>query len=295
MLSQQWHIYPPPLTTSPSFTILHSVQVSNSPNHSYLNTSPVTSQDMSKRVHFAPEPARTPSPSFSTSSFDSPGPRTPPSLPPHQLPPQVCYSLRTSSLPLIVLQSPYGYSKPFPPSPAGLQVNPLIATASHAGASQRPFVWDLRNRPSDIAPQSSSYDSAYPIPASSLALAATTPPAYRLEIRCTQLPWKFTVTPSQRFKNVCVTVGDVMSELYNALRLQISQEEFHVACGGNPQYRQQVEASYERRVARSKSPREERAKGIRRIDLLGDYTLFSGFEGVVGDTTSLMLVVHPRH
>ncbi|KAI0089484.1 hypothetical protein BDY19DRAFT_942509 [Irpex rosettiformis] len=279
MLSQQWHIYPPPLTTSPSFTIPHSVQVTNPPNHSYLNTSPATSHDMSKRVHFAPEPARTPSPSFSTSSFDSPGPRTPPSLPPQQLPPQ----------------SPYGYSKPLPPSPAGLQVNPLIATGSHAGASQRPFVWDLRDRPSDIAPQSSSYDSAYPIPASSLALAATTPPAYRLEIRCTQLPWKFTVTPSQRFKNVCVTVGDVMSELYNALRLQISQEEYHMACGRNPQYRQQVEASYERRVARSKSPREERAKGIRRIDLLGDYTLFAGFEGVVGDTTSLMLVVHPRH
>ena len=103
------------------------------------------------------------------------------------------------------------------------------------------------------------------------------------------------MTPSQRFKNIYVTVGDVMSELYNALRLQISQDEFQMACGRNAQYRQQVEGSYERRVARSKSPREERKKGIRRIDILGDYCIFAGFEGVVTDTNSLMLVVSPRH
>lgn len=86
-----------------------------------------------------------------------------------------------------------------------------------------------------------------------------------------------------------------MGELYNALRLQISQEEFQMACGRNPEYRQVVEAAFERRVARSRSPREERAKGIRRVDLLGDSTVFAGFEGVVGDTTTLMLNVRSRH
>lgn len=293
MLSQR-HIYPPSLATLPSSILPHSELVSYPPNHSYLHIHSTDSPDMAKRVHFA-EPARTPSPSFSTSSFDSPGPRTPPSLP-QQLPPHVRYLSHQCSSPLTSLQSsPYGYAKPFPPSPAGLQVNPLLASSSYAGASQRPFAWDLRDRPSDIAPQPSSYDAAYPIPAASLALSATTPPAYRLEIRCTQLPWKFTVTPSQRFKNIYVTVGDVMGELYNALRLQISQEEFQMACGRNPEYRQVVEAAFERRVARSRSPREERAKGIRRVDLLGDSTVFAGFEGVVGDTTTLMLNVRSRH
>ena len=291
----QWHIYPPLPATSPSLIIPNSEQVSYSQHTLHLNTSPAALQDMTKRVHFDLGPERTPSPSFSTSSFDSPGPKTPPSLPPQQLPPQVRSFSHQYNPPLIALQSPYGYAKPLPSSPAGPQVNPLIASASHAGISQRPFVWDLRDRPSDIAPQPSSYDSAYPIPAASLALPATTPPVYRLEIHCTQLPWKFTVTPSQRFKNIYVTVGDVMSELYNALRLQISQDEFQMACGRNAQYRQQVEGSYERRVARSKSPREERKKGIRRIDILGDYCIFAGFEGVVTDTNSLMLVVSPRH
>ncbi|KAI0695702.1 hypothetical protein BC835DRAFT_1272925 [Cytidiella melzeri] len=231
-----------------------------------------------KRVHFAPEPARTPSPCFSSSSFDSPTPKTPPSLPPQSLP----------------HQSPYGYSKQFPPSPSGILVNPLVASPSHAGASQRPFVWDLRDRPSEISSHS-AYDPAYPIPAASLSLAATTPPAHRLEIRCTYLPWKITVTPSQRFNNIYVTVGDIMSELYNCLRLQISQEEFNMACGGNPEYKHQIEAAYDRRVARSRSPREEKMKGIRRVDLLGDFTVFAGFEGVMGDKTSLMLCVRSRH
>ena len=68
-----------------------------------------------------------------------------------------------------------------------------------------------------------------------------------------------------------------------------------MACGGNPEYKQQVEAAYERRVARSQSPREERMKGIRRIDFLGEHTAFAGFEGVVGDNTTLLLSVRPRH
>ncbi|KAI0337635.1 hypothetical protein BDW22DRAFT_1339405 [Trametopsis cervina] len=229
-----------------------------------------------KRVHFALEPARTPSPSFSASSFDSPEPRTPPSLPPP-----------------LPHQSPYGYSKPFPPSPSGLQVNPLVAASSHAGASQRPFLWDLRVRPSDITPhRPSAYDPAYPIPAASLALPATTPPAHRLEIRCEHLPWRITVTPSQRYNNIYVTVGDIMGELYNALRLQISREEFAMACGTNAEYKHHVEAAYERRVLRSASPGQERVKGIRRVDLLLYSTIFAGFAGIAGDNTSLMLCVH---
>jgi len=86
-----------------------------------------------------------------------------------------------------------------------------------------------------------------------------------------------------------------MGEVYNALRLQISREEFAMACGGNGQYRQQVEAAFEKRVARSRNPHEERAKGLRRIDLLLDSTTFAGFEGVANDQTTLMLVVRPRH
>lgn len=194
-------------------------------------------------------------------------------------------------LTLIDSQSSY---KPFPPPPVGLQIHPLLASSSHAGLSQRPFVWDLRDLPSNIVSCELSHDSAYPIPAASLAIAAITPPTDHVEIHCMQLPWKLTVTPSQRFKNIHVTVGDVMSELYNVLRLQISQEEFKTACRGNLEYQKTIEAAYERRVTWSQSPTEERSKGIRRIDVLGDCTIFAGFDVVAGSTNSLMLLVRPQ-
>ena len=47
---------------------------------------------------------------------------------------------------------------------------------------------------------------------------------------------------------------------------------------GHTEYRKQVEAAYKRRVARSDHPRKERAKGIRRVDLLGDEFIFAGLE-----------------
>ena len=39
-----------------------------------------------------------------------------------------------------------------------------------------------------------------------------------------------------------------------------------------------MEAAYKRRVARSDHPRKERAKGIRRVDLLSDEFIFAGLE-----------------
>lgn len=291
-------MFDPHIYTPPPFASSHYIIPTSEPACHYITPAhrpPLHSslQDMSsKRVHFAPEPARTPSPAFSSSSMDSPGPVTPLSLP-HALPAQVSHSPQHYGTYLTVPQ-PYDYSKPLPASPRGLQVHPLVNAASHAGASQRPFMWDLRDKPTEITgtPYTSQYEPSYPIPAAALALPATTPPVARLEIRCTTLPWKITVEPSRYYNNVFVTVGDLMSELHTALRRQISREEFDMACKHNPEYRRHIEAAFERRVARSRT-HDERLKGIRRVDLLLDSVGFAGFEYVANDN-SLLLIVRAR-
>ena len=148
-------------------------------------------------------------------------------------------------------------------------------------------MWDLRDSPPDITPRPSSHEHPS-------ELTAIIPPDNYLEICCTQLPWKFKVTHLDTGRFSFVTVGDVMKTLYKALRVPISKEEFQSVCGANARHRDKVVAAYERRVARAKSPGDERVKGICRIDLLGTDSIFAGLAGAKSDTNPRIptLILH---
>lgn len=248
-----------------------------------------------KRVHFADQHSRTPSPTFSISSgSSSPGPRTPPSLP-QQLPPlkQVTFL----SLPQHIHRLTFPQA-PSPPAPTwGLlpvQVLPLLQSACFAGSSGQPFVWDLREHPSNLQPNGiNGSSSSYPIPPSTLALPATTPAVQHLKIRCELLPWGIDVTPSQSYGNQWVTVGDVMAEIHKALRLQVHQGEMVEAWKHRPSGRAFVDEACLKRISLSRDPATERKWGIRRVDFLQDRVWFAGFDVLLNDG-SLMLQVKAR-
>ncbi|EKM56719.1 uncharacterized protein PHACADRAFT_254006 [Phanerochaete carnosa HHB-10118-sp] len=257
-----------------------------------------------KRVHWNDEPARTPSPAFSTSSRQSSvGPHTPPegtrSLP--QVAGQQHYPRYGQYL---APDTPYPKTQPLPPSPSlsssggsplPLVVNDLVSTSRHKHVQTRPFQWDLLSDPVRLATPSDPPVMEYLLQPAQLAAPATTPAVADVRIMHPHLPWVVNVSASRYYGNIYVTVGDVLQQLYQALRLSVSQLEYDTTVRLNTGLAPRIQGAFERRVQRAAQYGvDERRKGLRRVDFLMGDTQFAGFKVVTGQDGGLLLLLHVR-
>ena len=212
-----------------------------------------------KHVHFAPHYASsspTPSPRFSASIL--------PSSTPRQTSPELGFGSQYHSIPL-------------PGIPASL--HPVL-TLQRSPAVE----YDLT-----LAPETMRL-FAYDIPAQFWTQQAAIPLVPFLKVSFPGLPWHVTVYPGST-STTGVTVGDVFAAIYRLLRTNVSKHEF--ARAPSDAHRIAATAAYESRVMRMHpSLRQfERAKGLKRIDFLGEHRHFFGLVPVKGSSEGWMLLV----
>jgi len=108
---------------------------------------------------------------------------------------------------------------------------------------------------------------------------ATNPPVPSMVIRCSHLPWTITILPTN---TKYVTVRDVFDGIYRSLRLMVHAAEFE--CLPSPEAKHRVNNAYVRRYKRiddTETRQHEKAKGLKRVDFLGEHTLFKGLSSTI--------------
>jgi hypothetical protein len=216
-----------------------------------------------KRVHFAPDVhpnrARTPSaasPALSDSSLpsvSSSSPRTPsptPSSLPEMDSPLSARSMSSSAEPAHV-----HYALAYRPGMHGA------------------LEWDVSHAPPTARSPERGLDAA------SLAEPATNPPLAGMTLLSPALPWKISVRANMAADGPgFVTVADVLSSVYAALRAPLTQAEYaaHTA-----ERRAALDRAYYDRCERAPDAGRrdrERSKGVKRVDTLlaSKETVFDG-------------------
>jgi hypothetical protein len=98
-------------------------------------------------------------------------------------------------------------------------------------------------------------------------------------IHCPYLPWTITILP---INTKHVTVRDVFDGIYRSLRLAVHEAEFQYLPSAEAKH--SVNNAYTRRYKRldDLQARElERSKGLKRVDFLGERTLFTGLSSTM--------------
>ncbi|KAF7304070.1 hypothetical protein MIND_00638500 [Mycena indigotica] len=129
--------------------------------------------------------------------------------------------------------------------------------------------YDLTLSPSTMTSHTSQ------LPASVLYEPATYPPQSTLVLASSHLPYAISISASAQ--TGFVTVADVLSGLYTALRAHVSREEYEKL--GSATAMRRVRDAYAARYMRLRGHRgyeEEKAGGLRRVDLLMGHTRFRG-------------------
>lgn len=152
--------------------------------------------------------------------------------------------------------------------PVLARIHPLL------GITQPPMLkYDVSQPPSTIKPNVLS------IPSHAFNELATTPPIPSMVIRCSHLPWTITILPTN---TKYVTVRDVFDGIYRSLRHGVLEAEFQ--CLPSAEARYSVNNAYTRRYKRldDLQARElEKSKGLKRVDFLGERTLFTGLSSTM--------------
>ncbi|KAJ6453741.1 hypothetical protein C8R45DRAFT_882318 [Mycena sanguinolenta] len=108
--------------------------------------------------------------------------------------------------------------------------------------------------------------------------SAVYPPQPSITLVTPHLPWAILVYPSNgRY----VTVGDTLSALHGALRVNVTAAEFDAL--GTPALKRRVTLAYQRRYERLRGHRgykEEKRGGVKRVDFLIGFTRFQGISPV---------------
>ena len=98
-------------------------------------------------------------------------------------------------------------------------------------------------------------------------------------IRCPHLPWTITILPTSTKH---VTVRDVFDGIYRSLRHAVLEAEFQ--CLPSAEVKYSVNNAYTRRYKRLDDPQArelEKSKGLKRVDFLGERTLFTGLSSTM--------------
>jgi len=100
--------------------------------------------------------------------------------------------------------------------------------------------------------------------------SATKTPLSALTLISPHLSWSIEVTAPY---GTYVTVHDVLDGIYRSLRANISSNDFRAL---RQKDQNRVTIAFEQRCLRSKKPEYERRMGVRRVDFLMGYTMFTG-------------------
>ncbi|KAJ7467643.1 hypothetical protein FB451DRAFT_1483044 [Mycena latifolia] len=198
-----------------------------------------------------PPPLMSPSSSSFTSSF---GPSTPPPLQ---------YAGLPGATPLFLL-APYTG-----PSARTGRAHNLIAQSSTPLLS-----YDMSLHPSSISTHYMGVSSA------GLAEPAIYPPQTVISLATSYLPWAIGVVASN---GKYVTVSDVLSSVYHALRTNVTLAEFNSL--DTQKLMGRAAAAYTKRYERLRGHRgfsKEKMQGVKRIDFLMGHTKFQGISPGVG-------------
>jgi len=132
--------------------------------------------------------------------------------------------------------------------------------------------YDVSYPPSTIKPNVSTVTTHL------LNEPATIPPVPSMVIRCLHLPWTITILPTNTKH---VTVRDVFDGIYRSLRLQALPAEFQ--CLSSVEAQHSVNNAFIRRYKRmdSEARQIEKSKGLKRVDFLGERTLFTGLSSTM--------------
>jgi hypothetical protein len=191
-----------------------------------------------------------PSPTYTMSSLSaSPGPMTPPQIPPPFLHSRSLYACA----PLPALSGMPGH------------IHPALSGAH----GRHTIVFDVASDPADLG-----------LSPRVLAEPATSPPLPCLFILLPGTPWHISIHPSSS-KGAYVTVADVLTGIYRGLRRQVQKEEVETLPVSQPFMASVRQAFYSRcsrltRVVDAAAVDSEARKGIRRIDFLLGNHMFRG-------------------
>ncbi|KAF7366144.1 hypothetical protein MVEN_00491300 [Mycena venus] len=202
----------------------------------------------------------------------------------HSLPPLVRSSSSSSS-------ASSGPSTPPPPSYAGLPAPaPFTRRGSYSDPSSRtgqandlivfsptpPLIYDITLNPSTISTHITR------LPSARFLEPAVYPPRPLISLVTPHLPWALAV-PATNGKYV--TVSDVLTAIYHALRVNVTAGEF--AALRTKDLMRRVTAAYVRRYERlwgHSGYKPEKAEGVKRVDFLLGYTTFCGIAPATGQS-----------
>ncbi|KAJ3486666.1 hypothetical protein NLI96_g4071 [Meripilus lineatus] len=240
------------------------------------------STPVKKRVHFAEDLERTPSPSYSNSPPQSPGPVTPPMLPAgryspltHPSSPYLTASPTSSRRAHVRTPSPLSL-----PATAVIISHPVLSSTTHPDPRTNipSFIWDV-TLPLETITQAPFSTPPTVSLQTVMREPATRPGLHEIVIRVEDFPWKIVVkpyrpTPAHPYPEV--TVYDVLYALSANLNLPVLRSEYsqlpdHLRPG--------VDRAYYARCDRILSQRdrdEEIRRGVRRVDFLAGRTTFKG-------------------
>jgi len=146
-----------------------------------------------------------------------------------------------------------------PLPPLGCSIHPAIDAAGHLSVSWKAIA-SPRIHPSFLRPGA---------PLTIFDQAVTSPALPYLDISIPQLPWVFRVIPRT---HSYVTVMDLLFCLYSQLREPVTENEVAQYFHGR-QFQMVIDSFHARCRGASK---EDKSRGVRRIDCLGRQTRFAG-------------------
>ncbi|KAG2034089.1 hypothetical protein BDR03DRAFT_965796 [Suillus americanus] len=146
----------------------------------------------------------------------------------------------------------------------------------HPILAYHPYVFPINYNVSYPPNTASANIRASPINLDSYCLAepATNPPIPVLTLQNDFLPWRCEIRATTSH---CVTVEDVLTQLYRFLRIPGTREEYKAA--PNQHVRDTIAETYHNRCLRTSSAEayaEEQRKGLKRVDFLMGRTTFMG-------------------
>lgn len=179
-------------------------------------------------------------------------------------------------------------------TPTKVAVHLTLASVKHADPIERPFIWDVTQHPNYIrGPKiyGPTLPSPYVLPPEIRKQPALTPVQSEVTISCPGLPWTYHIHAPDG--EATITVEHVLRGIYTYLRHPVHASELQTMYKAHVGLKEKVNQAFRTRIAHvpENKRQEERSKGIKRIDLLGETVQFAGLSPGTEEDILVMHVV----